>query len=125
MPGSTARSPGRRRPLDHRHNHLPLAANTPEATPMGSIHRPRFASGDRVLHNNRPASVLRNGSPEGTVVLLFDGLDDEHHCHEKFLVSAAHADAVPLAEQPAKALTTERLLGIYDQLLKGFHDTEH
>jgi hypothetical protein len=63
---------------------------------MGSIFQPRFAAGQRVTYLGRPATVLRNGSQEGSCVFVFDDCpDDEYHTHERNLS--------PLIEpQPAK-----------------------
>jgi hypothetical protein len=64
---------------------------------MGKIWKPLFSAGQRVLFNGRPATVLKTGLYEGSMIILFDDCPDDeyYHCHETFLA--------PLVEsQPAK-----------------------
>jgi hypothetical protein len=59
---------------------------------MGKIWTPLFRAGHRVLLNGRPATVLRPAATEGSMILRLDGLEDEFHCHEKWLVALPKTD---------------------------------
>jgi hypothetical protein len=69
---------------------------SPRQHHVGSIYVPKYDAGDRVKINVRSATVLRNGSAEGTVVIRFDDCpDDEEFAHERFLSPLATPGPTP------------------------------
>ena len=52
---------------------------------MSSIYIPRFTAGQRIAHQGRPGTILRNGRDEGSVVFQFDDCPDEYFAHERNL----------------------------------------